>query len=101
MRNEQYKSICDTSDDCILLIFHVILGSPDDHFWSFWRSLGTIWVPFCNQVGHGCTHMDPGRSQDGFLMIFGSPFGDNFGSLFDILGHLKRHKSCLDCRHDF
>ena len=39
-------------------------------FGSSWRSLGTILAPFCNQVGHGCTQMDSGRSQDGFLMIF-------------------------------
>ena len=39
-------------------------------FGSSWRSLGTILAPFCNQVGHGCTQMDSGRSQDGFSMIF-------------------------------
>ena len=34
------------------------------------------------------------------VQVFGSPFGDNFGSLFDNFCDLKRHKSCLDCRHD-
>ena len=34
-------------------------------------------------------------------MDFGSPFGDHFGSLFDIFCHLKHQKTGLDCRHDF
>ena len=57
-------------DYLILFNFWLLLGFPDNHFLSLWRSLGTIWAPFCNQVGHGCTQMDPGRSQDGFFMIF-------------------------------
>ena len=36
-----------------------------------------------------------------FLMDFGFPFGDHFGSLFDIFCYLKRQKACLDCRHDY
>ena len=36
-----------------------------------------------------------------FLMDFGSPFGDHFGSLFDIFCDLKHHEICLVCRHDF
>ena len=36
-----------------------------------------------------------------FLMDFGSPFGDHFGSLFDIFCSLKRQKACLDCRRDY
>ena len=39
-------------------------------FESSWRSLGTILAQFCNQVVHGCTQMDSGRSQDRFSMIF-------------------------------
>ena len=34
-------------------------------------------------------------------MICGSPFGDHFGSLFDIFCDLKHQKACLDCRHDY
>ena len=36
-----------------------------------------------------------------FFMDFGSPFGDHFGSLFDVFCDLRHQKACLVCRHDF
>ena len=77
--------------------FQLLLGSPDDHFGSIWRSLGTILATFCNQVAHRCTQRDLGRSQGGILMLFDGFLGlppetilDHFLIFPDIWG-IKNH----------
>ena len=71
-------------------------------------TFGGPWAPFCNHFTIKWVTDALRGSLEGprvdfswFLMDFGFPFGDNFGSLFDIFCHLKRQKACLDCRHDY
>ena len=69
---------------------------------------GGPWAPFWNHFAMKWvtdalrgTLEGPRVDFQWFLMDFGFPFGDHFGSLFDIFCHLKCRKACLDCRHDY
>ena len=69
---------------------------------------GSPWAPFWHHFAikratdaHRGTLEGPKLDFQRFLMDLGSPFGDHFGSLFDIFCYLKRQKACLDCRHDY
>ena len=69
---------------CIFLVTQFVIGycgfcllseSLDHHFGSIWRPLGPFWHHFGDQVGHRCAQSNPGRSQDGFWMIFDGFWG--------------------------
>ena len=72
--------------------------------WPFsviWVSLGSILVIKLSKDAHRGALQGPRIDFSWFLMDFGSPSGDHFGSLFHIICDLKCTKACLDCMHEF
>ena len=72
--------------------------------WLFsviWVSLGSIQVIKLSKDAHRGALQGPRIDFSWFLMDFGSPSGDHFGSLFHIICDLKCTKACLDCMHEF